>query len=297
LGVALRYYVNAIETEFGAYYIRLHAKTPSVGFQGTEMGMGPGRIKYFREFPEDIDLWGLSFNTALFGISLAGEISFRRNEPVPITSALPDLAYWNLRPVWAGGPGGSGGVEQGFVREERIIAILNGVYVVGPGTPVLGRALRFIWAQDMNVLAELGVQHFPGLSDTCEPTPPTELAPWSPEQRADMNCIAYAKPLTIDEVDKTQLSYTIRVDASYDRVFGTAVTLRPVVSFRHDAYGVAPGNGSLWTQGVKQVGASLVADYQQRWQGTLSYSNTFGADRANPNTDRDFLSFSISYTY
>ena len=29
LGVALRYYVDAIETEFGVYYVRLHAKTPS----------------------------------------------------------------------------------------------------------------------------------------------------------------------------------------------------------------------------------------------------------------------------
>ncbi|MBW1684521.1 MAG: DUF1302 family protein [Deltaproteobacteria bacterium] len=52
-----------------------------------------------------------------------------------------------------------------------------------------------------------------------------------------------------------------------------------------------------WTQGVMQVGVSLVADYQRRWQGIVSYSNTFGAGQANPDIDRDFLSVSISYTY
>ena len=112
-----------------------------------------------------------------------------------------------------------------------------------------------------------------------------------------MNCEAYAMPLGIDKLDKLQISYTIRAEASYDRVFGTAVTLRPVVSFRHDAYGVGPGNGSQWTQGVMQLGISLVADYQRRWQGIVSYSNTFGGKQANPNIDRDFLSVSISYTY
>jgi hypothetical protein len=32
-------------------------------------------------------------------------------------------------------------------------------------------------------------------------------------------------------------------------------------------------------------------------QGSIGYSNTFGADEANPNIDRDFLQVSISYTY
>ncbi len=294
-GFALRNYFDAIETELAAYYIRFHAKTPSVGFQASTLGTGPGRIGYFREYPEDIDLWGLSFNTSLSGFSIGGELSYRENEPVPITSAQPDLTYWNLLPTWAGGPGGDGGVYSGFVREDRIVGILNGVYVVGPGTPVFGRALQFIGAQDMNFLAEVGVQYFPDLSDTCPPS--EDIVPLSPEQRSALGCQDYARPLTTDEVDKTQVSYTIRAGASYSRVFGSAITLQPVISFRHDTHGVGPGNGSQWTEGVKQVGVSLVADYQRVWQGTISYSNTFGADQANPNTDRDFLSASISYTF
>jgi len=289
LGVALRYYSDAIETEFGLYYIRLHAKTPSVGFEGYSLlSNGSDRVKYFREFPEAIDLFGLSFNTELFGMSLAGEVSVRRDEPLPIASALSDLTIHDLQ------QGGGGGVYPGYVREMRLIGIVNGVYVVGPGTPFIGRALRFIGAQDMNVLAEMGVQYFPDLSETCPTPAPT---PVDPDTGMARQCVAYAAPLGLDGVDKLQLSYTIRVDASYDRFFGSPITLRPVVSFRHDAYGVGPGNGSLWTKGVMQVGVSLVADYQQRWKGVVSYSNTFGAGQANPNIDRDFLSVSLEYTY
>jgi len=283
-GVALHYYVDAIETEFGAYYIRLHAKTPSVGFGVTQSGAYPGRIQYFREFPEDIDLWGLSFSTVLFGISVGGEISYRPDEPVPISSPVTDLIATPLPP-------GSEAAFPGFVREKRVIGIVNAVYVVGPGTPVFGDVLRFIGAQDVNFLAEVGVQWFPNLSDTC-PIP----AP-SADEREELGCIAYALPLRIDEADDVQVSYTIRAEASYDRFLGSPITLSPIVSFRHDAYGVGPGNGSQWTNGVMQLGASLVFDYQQRWQGTVSYSNTFGASQANPNIDRDFISVSISYTY
>ena len=71
------------------------------------------------------DLW---FTFDQGGISLGGEVSFRPNEPVPITSALPDLSTAIL-------DGASGGTEQGYRREERILGILNAVYVVGPGAP------------------------------------------------------------------------------------------------------------------------------------------------------------------
>jgi Protein of unknown function (DUF1302) len=171
---------------------------------------------------------------------------------------------------------------------------VNGVYVVGPGTPVLGNVVKFIGAGDMNLLAELGAQYYPSLSDTCPPSP--NLVPYSPEQRAALGCEAYAIPLTTSQVDKTQVSYTIRADASYDRAFGSPITLQPIVTFRHDPWGVGFGNGSQWTEGVMQLGASLTAKYQQ-WQGSIGYSNTFGAGQANPNTDRDFLQVSVSYTY
>jgi hypothetical protein len=264
-GFALRYYADPIEMEVAAYYIRLHAKEPSVGFVGSGSLFVPGTIFYFREFPESIDLWGLSFNTELAGISIGGEVSYRRNEPVPIASALPDLT--SSLPV--------GGTFRGFVREERVVAVVNGVYVVGPGTPGLGRLLELIGAQDMNLLGEIAMQSFPSLDSSR----------------------AYATPLGVRSIDKHAGSYTVRVDASYDRVFGSAVTLRPIIAFRHDFVGVGPGNGALFMEDVMQLTSQLEANYQERWKGTIGYNYGFGAGRSNPNNDRDFWSISISYAF
>ncbi len=275
-GAALRYYVDALETEFAAYYLRLHAKNPSVGFRGAcpEGVTGaaclfePRVIHYYREFPEDIDLVGVSFNTVLGGVSFAGEVSFRPNEPVPITSALPDLTSAILA-------GAEGGREKGYRREERILGILNAVYVVGPGAPVLGAALPFLGASDLTLVGEVAVESFPDLS----------------------NDAAYALPLNESDLDDEAVSYTLRMDLHYDRVFGTAVGATPSVTFRHDVYGTHPGNGSLFTEDVQAVAVQLEMNYQERWELVLAYQNQFGAGRSNPNNDRDFASIRLSRAF
>ncbi|MBW1684522.1 MAG: DUF1302 family protein [Deltaproteobacteria bacterium] len=175
LGVALRYYSDAIETEFGVYYIRLHAKTPVVGFEGTQLGIGSGQMKYFREFPEGIDLFGLSFNTVLFGTSVAGEVSVRRNEPVPTISAQPDLAFDLI-------VNGEGGVYSGFKREMRLIGIVNGVYVVGPGTPLtrIARPTPRPWGSTRSTSSRSATRSVPRRATTASSARPSRCGPSSP---------------------------------------------------------------------------------------------------------------------
>jgi Protein of unknown function (DUF1302) len=89
-GLALRYFADTLNaTEFGLYYIRHHGQLPVVGAQtGTTAGLAAGdyaeSARYLVEYPEDIDLLGASFNTALGGSGLAlhGEISYRYREPL-----------------------------------------------------------------------------------------------------------------------------------------------------------------------------------------------------------------------
>lgn len=275
-GAALRYYLDPLETEVAAYYLRLHAKAPSVGFRGqcppginrAACLLQPRVIQYFREFPEDIDLVGLSFNTVLWEVSVAGEVSFRPNEPVPITSALPDLSDAIL-------DGARGGEEKGYRREERILGILNAVYVVGPGAPLLGRALPVLRASEMTLLGEVAVQSYPNLSSRA----------------------AYALPLGASHVNDNAVSYTLRMDVRYDRVAGTAIGVTPSITFRHDVQGTHPGNGSLFTEHVKTVSAQIELNYQERWEFVMAYQGQFGAGRKNPSNDRDFASMRLSYAF
>lgn len=54
--------------------------------------------KILAEFPEDIHLWGLSFNTQAWNTAFAGEIAYRPNQPFQVDAE--DLFFTALQPVF-----------------------------------------------------------------------------------------------------------------------------------------------------------------------------------------------------
>ena len=104
-GLALRYFADQLNaTEFGLYYIRHHSRLPIVSARtGTAAGLAAGdyadSARYFVEYPEDIDLLGASFNTALGGSgpALQGEVSYRFNQPLQVDDT--EILYAGLSPV------------------------------------------------------------------------------------------------------------------------------------------------------------------------------------------------------
>ncbi len=113
-GVALRFFLPELNnTELGFFHANYHSRTPFVsGYRGglsivpptvipgctafdVPRGLGAGCAfaagragTYFIEYPEDIKLYGMSFNTSLpGGVALQGEYSYRRNQPLQLPSA------------------------------------------------------------------------------------------------------------------------------------------------------------------------------------------------------------------
>lgn len=92
-GVALRLFSEDLnQTEFGFYYINYHSRVPVLSsLIGTlqQFQANPSTFtlnsSYRAEYPEDIKLLGASFNTSIFeGISLQGEVSFRKDQPLQL---------------------------------------------------------------------------------------------------------------------------------------------------------------------------------------------------------------------
>ena len=113
-GMALRWLGD--NTEYGAYFMNYHSRTPILSMQNTQMDqamlgkmsaasnavgqiLGPnaaslggaatlvGNGNYFMDYPEDIRLYGLSFSTTLpTGTAWQGEISYRPNAPIQINT-------------------------------------------------------------------------------------------------------------------------------------------------------------------------------------------------------------------
>lgn len=96
-GVALRWFVPQLnDTEFGLYAMNYHSRVPAFsvvrgydtvipGVPGVDGVSGPAG--YFLEYPEDIRLYGLSFQTSVAGSTLAGEISYRPNYNLQINTS------------------------------------------------------------------------------------------------------------------------------------------------------------------------------------------------------------------
>lgn len=90
-GFALRMFSEELNnTEFGLYHINYHSRVPvlsSIVGSLSAFQTAPSEFtkasRYRAEYPEDIQLFGGSFNTTtIAGISLQGELSFRKNQPL-----------------------------------------------------------------------------------------------------------------------------------------------------------------------------------------------------------------------
>ncbi len=96
-GVSLRWFVEALNsTEFGFYYLNYHSRLPLIsGIAITTTAPSSG--KYYTEYPEDIHLWGASFNSNIGTWALAGEVSYRPNAPLQMDDV--ELLFAALTPL------------------------------------------------------------------------------------------------------------------------------------------------------------------------------------------------------
>lgn len=331
-GVALRWYAPELnETEFAAFFIQYHSRLPTVGGVVAEDRNNDGTIstaeavhpvtgaKYQIEYPEQIQLLGLSFNTmGPAGISLGGEYSFKHDMPIQLNS--PDLVA------------GAAGNPNSPIFQNRIPDANNDGVVDGTdaslegfyGTPQKGydlydvsqiqmTAIKFweqvLGASRLSFVGEVGATYVHNLPDVNDIRYGRfdQLSfglvekDWNPND----NLSAMDNCLTINTVGGcntegyvTDFSwgYRMRAALTYNSVFA-GINLTPQLAWSHDVKGYAPGPGANFTEGNKSVGLSLTADYLNQYRATLAYTNYFGGGRHNPLSDRDNVQLSVSYSF
>ena len=132
-GVAIRNYVDAIDTEFGFYFERLHNRTPVLNvryntqavFDGSKLGANPVPAYYQVAYPEDIDVYGLSFATNIGVVALSGEVSYKKDMPVGINGTTELL----------GGLGALGGIAPHPQLGVPVACLIPAPAALGPFGP------------------------------------------------------------------------------------------------------------------------------------------------------------------
>ncbi len=299
-GAALRYFASGLnDTEFGLFYLRYHSRLPVLSGQAvTSTDVSTGAV--IVEYPEDIDLFGLSFNTTVpGGWSLGGEVSYRDNVPVQIDDV--ELLFAGLSPLNAALPAeyerfrsqlgeyGPGEYIQGYERRKASQFQFTLTKLFGPN--------NFIGADQVAAVAEFGATHYwdlPGRNELRFEGPGTDTG-GGPSRLSG----ASRNPVTTPDGFATPFSWGYRfvLAPTYNAVFGTAWNMTPRFAFNHDVQGVTPGPGGNFIEGRKQATLGVDFTYLNRWRYGFAYTNFFGAGINNLLNDRDFVSASVSYSF
>jgi hypothetical protein len=262
------------------------------------------------EYPEDLKLYGFSFNTNVGETALAGEISYRVDEPLQIDdvellyAAMPQqLAIAGIRPDFAGisqldgylgGAVGPGETAQGYLNSDTMQIQATATHIFGPmlGTDnlvVLGEVgfVNIMDFPDPNVirLNGPGSVRTPSLEPTADGNPRTGL-------HIGLSDGPELNPFPT----KTAWGYRLLANASYNDVFA-GVNLQARFTFAHDVNGITPDPMFLFVEERKSASATLTFDYLSKFSASLGYNSFWGGvGTTNALSDRDFVSFNVKYS-
>lgn len=274
-------------------------------------------------YPEDIHMFGMSFNTQVGKWSLAGEYAFRPNMPLQVSIA--DVIFAGLQPAlpdediflvagtvpsarnaipdyletrYRGNTVTAGQEIDGWERFKVHQIDFTGIRVFSSSNPV--------GADQIILLTELAVTHIQDFPDRDE----LQLEGGGP------NCTHYSpgadgtgsggvadtRRLNPTQArgcfaDETSAGYRILARFQYNNaLFGW--TVNPVFALFHDFYNTAPFPAQNFVEDRIETIIGAEIEFDQSWRAAFQYQGFFGnGDRRNHLVDRDNLQMSVEYNF
>jgi hypothetical protein len=297
-GVALRWFLPQLDgTEFGFYFLNYHSRLPLISGYALTTVL-PSSLEYFTEYPEDIELFGVSFNTNVGTWSLAGEVSYRPDAPLQkddveilfagLTPLNPLIPAPVLRFKSQLGEFQPGEYIQGWDTHSMTQAQATTTKLFGPHNWFKANQLAFVAEVGVNYISDLPSKNF--LRYNGEGTD-TGGGP-------DFLTGDFRNPETEPDgfADDFSWGYRMLMVATYNDAIG-AWNVIPRLGWSHDVDGTTPGPGGSFIEDRKQLTIGVTFDYIAEWDIDIAYTNYFGGSRYNELRDRDFISASVSYSF
>jgi len=253
---------------------------------------------WFTAYPEDIKLYGFSWNAQLgtSGVAFQGEVSYRQDQPYQADDV--ELLFAALSPISAGlaatnqvAPGGVG-----FETEILGYRLLDSSQLQFTFTKIVSNILG---ADQAVFLGEFGfnkVWDMPS-KDVLRFEGPGTYTSGNPIHEMPGGAHA-GKPYEQPEhfADDFSAGYRLIGRLTYNNAIG-AWSLAPRLAWSHDPYGNTPGPGGSFLEGRMALTAGVQASYQNAWQIDLSYTTYMGASRYNLINDRDFIGGFVKFSF
>ncbi len=307
-------------TEFGLYFINYHTKEPLVNaslgnYQGVDVaglagvvglngavGLATvdlaGNIIGQRKYVEDVRMYGFSFSTTVGETSFFGELAYRPNMPIGVSTSndmLNDTLSQTVV-IDAGGDAlvggqqvGLGGTLSNYKRVEMYNYSLGSIQNWGPS---LGFDSLFTVGEIAGVSYRGDDLQYTG----CVMTPTGPTTGVCTNEHRYFSSADNAEYLDVDngrdqQINRNAYSYTLVAAGTWNDVFA-GVNLTPNVAWSHNFEGNSHQAGS-YVEGNKAYTVGLSADYQSTLEAEIAYTDFIdsGID------DRDNIGVSVKYSF
>ncbi len=329
-GLKLAWYIPELnETEVSLYHINYHSRRPLINARASDFRTGVDAegnligishdLNYLQQnvinednvtdlqafssgkltYPEDIKLYGLSFNTTIGTTAFSGEFTYRQDEPLQIDdveilyAVMPEqLANAGLRPDLDGisqipADTQQGDPVQGYILSDTMQLQFTATHLFGPS----------LGADSWAVLGEVGGVTINDMPEYDELR--LNVAGTGRSGRIDgvtgLHTGLSNGPETNEFASKSAWGYRLVAKGEYNNLL-SGVNFSPKLVFSHDVNGITPDPMFLFVQGKKSLGTTLNFNYQNAWSLDFSYNRFWGGGESNNFSDRDYVSFNIKYS-
>jgi hypothetical protein len=273
---------------------------------------------YFTEYPDDIQLLGLSFNTQLgtTGVALQGEVSYRQDVPLQFDDV--ELLFAALTPFEAVALGAQGiPVPADCAPALPTLSRCGQLGAFGVDQVVKGWGEFDVWqgqmtatkafppmlgASQLVAVIEAGMTHVESMPSKTEGGPNGQgLRLNGPGTSVSGNeALAgrhFGEVEPLDRfADADSWGYRLALRLDYLGLIG-AWNFSPRFIWSQDVDGTTPGPGGNFVDGRQAATFGVLASYQSQLEFDVSYTTFDGAGRYNELTDRDFLAATIKYSF
>ncbi len=306
-GGKLSFYVPFLnDMDLSFYGANYHSRLPVLsGTSRTGPATAADTASYFVEYPEDIQLYGVSFNTTVpwLDVALQGEYSRKVGQPLQIDDV--ELLLAGLGAPGQISPLAGGTLGNQYLRGWRRFDVdqvdISITKILGP--------LAWMGYDQLSMFLETGFVNVPDLPSArvlAFDAPATStmnlgtamLNPSVDGGAPDTATADDGLPNTPYSDYASQYSWGYKVAArfTYNNVFNV-LTMEPTILFQHDMRGNTPTPIVNFVEGRQQINLLLGINYLQAWNFDLGYAMYSGGGDQNLVSDRDYLDFSVKYSF
>ena len=286
------------------------------------------RGHFFHEYPEDVQLLGLSFNTALgtSGWALQGDYALHLDAPLQraertlireglapmytgLNLALEAQGLANLAQEFAAAAAQAAATDplaaqtaalaaQEFAAQAREAQAALGQYLATYEPQTVQGYVR----HDVSQIQATATKYFGpvlGADGLVFVTEAAVMHVHSMPNRVTNPLEGPARASRLGDAEDadahaTSWGYRMAARLDYHNAVG-AVNLFPYLQWRHDVNGNSPAPSGSFSEGLTALTLGMRADYLSTWQANVGYTRYGG--RRNTLRDRDFISASINYSF